>query len=287
MGKYMLGDLPDRALETYRSEGLQSVVIKGNTLVRNKVKNKAENGYWRIKGTKQLYVDGTGATFDVRSQAARKKAESHCRRESELLSDLIDTLEPDDVFWDVGANIGVFSCFAAQKLIDGSVIAFEPFPPNVQQLEKNLSHNENDTEILVKNIALSDSTGDIEFTSPETQNGLTSKSAINPNGETITVETYPADELVQGSPIAPPDIVKIDVEGVEPLVLQGMTNILRNHCRVLYCEIHPKESNAEHTIDEFGETVESLISLITDQGFTIVHKERRHNEVQIKAEASK
>jgi len=66
-----------------------------------------------------------------------------------------------------------------------------------------------------------------------------------------------------------------------------MTNILRNHCRVLYCEIHPKESNAEHTIDEFGETVESLISLITDQGFTIVHKERRHNEVQIKAEASK
>jgi len=72
----------------------------------------------------------------VRSQAAREKAESHCRRESELLSDLIDTLEPDDVFWDVGANIGVFSCFAAQKLIDGSVIAFEPFPPNVQQLEK-------------------------------------------------------------------------------------------------------------------------------------------------------
>ena len=59
--------------------------------------------------------------------------------EGEILEDLLDELGPDDVFFDIGANVGLYSLFVAQEA--DSVVAFEPHPENLDALEWNLDRN--------------------------------------------------------------------------------------------------------------------------------------------------
>jgi len=247
------------------------------------VRAKIKDAYYIVKGKKKVEINNTNAIFDSRSPRARRKIERCCRREAELLKDLTFSLKRDDVFWDVGANIGVFTCFAMSRISGGKIIAFEPYPPNLKYLKRNVDINNKNTDTLIKHVALSDAVGTAKFTSYKSEDGPSSKSAINPNGEAITVDTYSADDLVQNHGLEPPDVIKIDVEGAEPLVLRGMESTLQNHCRILYCEIHPKESNSEHTIEEYGESIESITKKIERCGFEIEKTTHRYNEVQIKA----
>lgn len=275
----MLRNQLQRGIEIFCEEGGRSLVGKSSSFLKRKV----IDWYWKLKGTKSLRVGQTSAVFGASKPSARKTAENHCQREEEILNDIIEELNSDDVFWDIGANIGVFSCFAAQVVSNGEVVSFEPFPPNVEQLEENLSYNHGGGTITIQNIALSDSQGEIEFTSTKGSDNITAKSSIDPSGDSITVDSFQGDKLVSTKGVSTPDIIKIDVEGVEPLVLRGLENTLQDHCRVLFCEIHPEESKANHNIREYGETVESMIENVERMGFCLNYKLKRGNEIHIKA----
>jgi predicted RNA methylase len=58
--------------------------------------------------------------------------------ERAILEDLLRSLEPDDVFYDIGANVGTYTCFAASKLVPNAVVAFEPEPKNATRLREDL-----------------------------------------------------------------------------------------------------------------------------------------------------
>lgn len=60
---------------------------------------------------------------------------------------MLQTLESDDVFYDIGANVGTYTCFAGQVVDDGNVIAFEPHPANVDRLRENAEPNEIDVGV--------------------------------------------------------------------------------------------------------------------------------------------
>jgi len=99
------------------------------------------------------------------------------------------------------------------------------------------------------------------------------------------VQAIPGDQLVDDGSIPLPSVVKIDVEGAEPLVIDGMKKSLNNSsCRILYLEIHlPKESGGRPSVEDYGESKESMLEKILALGFEIVYNERRGNEVHIKA----
>lgn len=64
--------------------------------------------------------------------------------------------------------------------------------------------------------------------------------------------------------------MKIDVEGVEPLVLEGMEETLsRDSCRALFCEIHPPTNDARPSIQDFGSTADGLRSSLRSKGFGV------------------
>lgn len=85
------------------------------------------------------------------------------RLESPMLKDLLSNLRPHDVFYDVGAHIGLYTCLAVNRLPDENVVAFEPNPDNLAKLRSNLRYNGSPR---VHGIVLSNESGTAEFDNP-------------------------------------------------------------------------------------------------------------------------
>lgn len=140
---------------------------------------------------------------------------------------LENQIHQNDVVVDVGAHIGSMTLsFARQVGNDGKVYAFEPDPGNYKLLTKNIYINGYENVNLI-NAAVSDHDGIV--TLYQSDNSAThriypwvnSKSEIKIQVIQLDRFFYTIEKQI--------DLVKIDVEGIEPLVLKGMSHILNNH----------------------------------------------------------
>jgi FkbM family methyltransferase len=136
-------------------------------------------------------------------------------------------LRPGMHFVDGGANLGYFTCRAARLVgRSGRVDAFEPDPRNGKRLVENLDRNGLHDRVRVHPSALSDSAELLTFHRPlsdSTHNhGESGRFATDGPSEAFEVEAVRGDEAVSGVP----DVVKLDLEGGEPLALAGMTRWL-------------------------------------------------------------
>jgi FkbM family methyltransferase len=130
-------------------------------------------------------------------------------------------------FVDVGANLGYFTLLAAKWTAPaGRGDAFEPDPINRQRLEAHLRENNLTDRVRVHPIAASSQSGEIELIHPQaagTNHGMASfYKSLTGEGETFTVPTARLDEILDGIP----DLIKIDVEGAELSVIEGLQKIL-------------------------------------------------------------
>src|SRR3954452_19421342 len=116
-------------------------------------------------------------------------------------------LRPGDLFLDIGANIGVYSVYAAE--CGAEVISVEPVPHNAERVRENLGLNGYPGQVVQK--ALSDHQGRVRITTDEdSYNHLVAEGGIEVTATTL-------DALLQNRCAA----AKIDVEGAEELVLAG------------------------------------------------------------------
>jgi len=162
------------------------------------------------------------------------------QQEVEQLATLLELLKPDDVVYEVGAHIGLWTVFLAQRA--SCVHAFEPEPANRAQLEANLLLNELDN-VRVHPEVVADRAGPVEF---GIHNGARradhSLVPLVPPDRTITMEAVTLDDVAT-RPAA--TVLKIDVEGAEGLVLAGARAMLADPAlRLIYVEIHPAETTA-------------------------------------------
>lgn len=138
-------------------------------------------------------------------------------------------LKPGMVFLDVGANIGFFTVLAARLVgTSGAVYAFEPEPSNFQLLSKNIQANYYEN-IHPLQSAVSNYTGTIELHVSKLDNGSHSinREAARGVADTVHVATTTLDEFLESADVTSVDILKIDVEGAELSVLEGMSKLLR------------------------------------------------------------
>ena len=150
--------------------------------------------------------------------------------------------ESAQVVADVGANVGQFTLMALGTNPNLAVEAFEPLPVNIKTLKKNLAANRNLTQhVVVHEMALSNTKGtetlyfgegDI-YTPSLKQDGITNAS--------INVPTDTMDNLISKKI----DLVKMDIEGAETYVLQGMTRILANDQPFILIEVLKTETGKE------------------------------------------
>lgn len=220
--------------------------------------------------SKALKVAGVEAEFDASNVNAINWLAWMYDREAELLETVVDELQTDDVFYDVGANLGLYTCVAASALSEGTVVAFEPSPVNVPFLERNVERNEGD--VIVETKALADERGVVPFEQPDERAG-SQVGALAPDTDDADreVDAVPADDLAADGDVPEPNVVKIDVEGAEPLVVDGMERLLdRDACRALFCELHlPHPDDLRPSIRDFGSSVEDLRSELAARGFDV------------------
>lgn len=139
-------------------------------------------------------------------------------------------LKPGSLFVDVGANVGLFSLLAARIVgPSGRVVAIEPAPAAAQALRATVDANGLGTIVSVKEIAAGAEQG--LGTLSVAQNSTHSSLVAGDGAATNVVATIaPLDDALDGML---PDMVKIDVEGFEANVIEGMKAIFRANPDVL------------------------------------------------------
>jgi FkbM family methyltransferase len=149
---------------------------------------------------------------------------------------LLDAIRPGDIVWDIGANVGVYTKLFAQRVgPTGRVVAFEPSPGPYAALAAAVERLPN---VRLHNVALSQAPGRAAFyvggDGSNTTDGLT---PMSDQAEAIEVAVERADAFCAAGA---PNVVKIDVEGFELEVLEGMSETLAATpaLRALFVEVH-------------------------------------------------
>jgi len=139
---------------------------------------------------------------------------------------------------DIGANIGYFAMLAAHRVGPaGRVIAVEPVDKNVQLLCRAIVHN-GFTNVEILPFAASDQPGILAVeTHALTSNAEMHSGAARDQAGGFAI-AKPLDPWLAS--LARLDVVKIDVEGFEPLALRGMDAALRRHRPAIFSEFHPQ-----------------------------------------------
>lgn len=160
---------------------------------------------------------------------------------------------PGDVFYDIGANIGLYTVLAGKRVQPGGmVVAFEPHAANAHSLLHNVRENALGGTVRVLSSALNDAEGYFDFhyhsamsSSSQSQLHEQKDDANNPFTPVFTELKHATsvDRLVQDKVIRPPDLVKIDVDGNEMLVLRGMAKTLGDakRPRAVQIEVGPRQ----------------------------------------------
>lgn len=198
--------------------------------------------------------------------------------EDVIIADLLSELRSDDVFYDVGANVGMYTCFVAQELPEEQVMAFEPHPENASRLQTNLDLN--GVDATIQQYGLSDTEMEAALAVGPDESGEGRHSlAVADDEATLPIQLRKGDSLIADGEVPPPTTMKIDVEGAEVGVLEGLEQALRDHCRLCYVEVHPDR------LSNYGHTMEDFNSLFESTGFetTVIH-ERGEDEFFVKAE---
>jgi FkbM family methyltransferase len=150
-------------------------------------------------------------------------------------------LRKGDVFYDIGANVGFFTVLAAYMvgIEEGRAYAFEPTPDNAEEIRSNARLNLA-TNLAVIEKAVSDKagTGQLQVVDDQSWSKLIDYGEHPLTEQVMDVELVAIDDLVASGEIEPPDVVKIDVEGAELAVLEGMRKTLAEHAPVIICELH-------------------------------------------------
>ncbi len=145
---------------------------------------------------------------------------------------------------DVGSNIGYYSCLESNAVGNtGKVISIEPSPINFKYLKKNIElQNMSNTEI--HNFACGSENSEIEFLVSDRSNWsrvATDKFVDAPPDailQTIKVPMKTVDYLIEEKSLPQLDFIRMDVEGYEVNIVEGMHKTLEKFNPLLHMEIH-------------------------------------------------
>lgn len=146
------------------------------------------------------------------------------------------------VFWDIGANIGLYSIAMAKLLKDGGgkVIAFEPEPRSALRLKQNLALNQIDN-VFLEPVALGAEGGIATLSVSEAahagSHSLMAQADVS--NQTIAITVTTGNAMVKEHSIPQPTFAKIDVEGFEAEVIKGLIDEIKSpHFEAILCEVH-------------------------------------------------
>lgn len=209
--------------------------------------------------------------FHTPNHLCEIRATTFSTKEPETLA-WIDEYGGQGAFFDIGANVGLYSVyFGATK--PGNVYSFEPSVFNLALLVKNLNANGLEKKVKIVSTPLTETNQFADFTLSSTQEGGALSAfgvGYGYDGKPLTrVSSYQTlgfslDFLLSSGLLGEhPSMIKIDVDGIEHLILRGALKTLANPiCRTVLLEIP----------DDFSEQAEEVSRILMDSGFTQTNK---------------
>lgn len=164
--------------------------------------------------------------------------------EFEDMSFVVHLLRHDDLFVDIGANIGSYTILAG-AVAGARCLAFEPIPHTYGHLVRNINLNGIGDVVTARNIGIGRIEGELRFTSAlDTVNHV-----LGEREESATSIAVPIKTLDEAIGVARPSVIKIDVEGFETSVIEGASATLRQDS-LLAVVMELNESGARYGFDE-------------------------------------
>ena len=197
----------------------------------------------------------------------------------------IDSFEKKEnkiIFWDIGANIGIYSIYASLKYSNIEVVSFEPSTSNLRILTRNISINKLEEKIKVNQFPLSNVENKylmfnegkfIEGVGMHTwgENYNFEGKYFNPvNNYKIYGTTI--NYLLNNNILAIPNYIKIDVDGIEHLILRGASKYLKNpNIKSLSIELN----------ENFKEQLDSAFNIMKENNFNFKHKKHAASTLNV------
>ena len=184
-------------------------------------------------------LDQKKINFFIPNQLTEWRVNTFLTKEPETIA-WIDKFKNDKKFnfWDIGSNIGLYSIYAAVTHSNCQVTSFEPSSNNLRVLTRNISINNLENNIKVFTNPLTDKSKKFLMMK---DNEFNEGGALNSFGENFNFEgkeqIYPMKYQLLGLSIKDildnkileiPDYIKIDVDGIEHLILSGAENYLKD-----------------------------------------------------------
>ena len=157
---------------------------------------------------------------------------------------LLHLLRENDLFLDIGANVGSYTVLAS-GVCRATTWAFEPDPETIRSLRRNIDLNGLAGRVVVHEMALGDTDGEVHFT-----RGLDTMNRVAMGGEANVraVAVRRLDTLVGA---AEPLMIKMDVEGYEHSVVHGGLGLLARDCLKLI-ELETVTAEIEASLVQHG-----------------------------------
>lgn len=182
-------------------------------------------------------------------------------RDSELLARLI---RPQDICFDIGGNTGYYTMRMARAASQGQVHVFEPVPLNWHLICAGVLLNGH-RHVTVNRCAVGAEDGEMAFS--EALDGA--YSSLVPVGRKaerheLKVEVRALDDYVREHALPRVDVIKIDIEGAEPLAMHGARGLLADPARrprLIMMELH------DTNLAAYGETVAGMIDRLRELGY--------------------
>lgn len=205
--------------------------------------------------------------------------------EKDDLKYLLSNLRDGDVFFDIGANVGLFSLAVAKKNSTVTIHAFEPIPLNAYLFGASLCLNDV-YSVKLNQACVGDRLGQIDFS-------LAADSAYSSIHDTgrkteirkINVPITTLDSYLSGNDLQSIQIMKVDVEGAEKMVLDGAKSALANITekpRLVLIELFDKNLNVFNTsIVEILEIMKNYgyVAFVIENGRKIEFQEQHYNKI--------
>ena len=218
----------------------------------------------------QVEHRGVRLVFAVPNPLCRYRADTFSTKEPETL-EWIDRVPTGSVLWDIGANIGLYTCYAG-KARGCRVFAFEPSVFNLELLARNIFLNQLTDRVTIIPLPLSEALALNTLNMTTTQWGgamSTFGQAYGHDGQPMNkVFEFPTIglsmvDVVERLQIPPPTFIKMDVDGIEHLILKGGAPVLKGVKEILI-EIN----------DQFAAQANEANHCLRQKGFVL--KEKRH-----------